>query len=154
MRHRSDQHTPRAAPELDHMGPGAVDGTTPQLRIDTGLQVYFCDPRARAMRHEREHQRHPPIVLPKDIDLTRHTVEDLAAVAATLNSRPPRHSGGERQPKQSPSIYAPLNQSSLQGPVESALFLRPFLERRSSRSVMLAALASALVVRSCRCRTP
>jgi IS30 family transposase len=28
-----------------------------QLRIDTGLAVYFCDPHSLAARHQREHQR-------------------------------------------------------------------------------------------------
>jgi IS30 family transposase len=37
-----------------------------QLRIDTGLQVYFCDPHSPlAARHQREHQRPAAPVLPE-----------------------------------------------------------------------------------------
>ena len=38
-----------------------------QFTIDTGIQVYFCDPKSPvAARVEREHQRAPPSVFPQN----------------------------------------------------------------------------------------
>jgi IS30 family transposase len=68
---------------------GAEMARHPQLRINTGLPVYFCDPQSPWQRGTNENTNGLlRQYFPRGTDLARHTAEDLAAVAATLNSRP------------------------------------------------------------------
>jgi IS30 family transposase len=69
-----------------------------QLRVESGLPVYFCDPQSPWQRGTNENTNGLlRQYFPRGTDLARHSADDLAAVAATLNSRP-RKTLGWRTP--------------------------------------------------------
>jgi IS30 family transposase len=70
-------------------GQGAEMAQHAQLRIDTGLQIYFCDPQSPWQRGSNEDTNGLlRQYFPRGTDLSSHSADDLAGVAAALNSRP------------------------------------------------------------------
>ncbi len=68
---------------------GAEMAQHARLRIDTGLEVYFCDPQSPWQRGTNENTNGLlRQYFPRGTDLARHSADDLAAVAAALNTRP------------------------------------------------------------------
>src|SRR5829696_2553211 len=68
---------------------GAEMAQHARLKIDAGVQVYFCDPHSPWQRGTNENTNGLlRQYFPKGTDLSVHSAEEIAAVAAALNARP------------------------------------------------------------------
>jgi IS30 family transposase len=68
---------------------GAEMAQHARLKIDAGVQVYFCDPHSPWQRGSNENTNGLlRQYFPKGTDLCIHSAQQIAAVAAVLNSRP------------------------------------------------------------------
>jgi IS30 family transposase len=107
---------------------GAEMAQHAQLRIETGLPVYFCDPQSPWQRGTNENTNGLlRQYFPKGTDLARHSPDDLAAVAAALNTRPRKALGWRTPPRSStstcklwPEPAATRRSCSLREPITAA----------------------------------
>lgn len=68
---------------------GAEMAQHAQIRIDTGLEIYFCDPQSPWQRGSNENTNGLlRQYFPKGTDLSQHGADALKAVAHALNTRP------------------------------------------------------------------
>ena len=92
---------------------GAEMAQHAQLRVEAGLPVFFCDPQSPWQRGTNENTNGLlRQYFPRGTDLARHTADDLAAVAATLNGRP-RKTLGWRTPAEALNEHLTTDTASL-----------------------------------------
>jgi hypothetical protein len=101
---------------------GAEMAQHAHLKIDAGVQVYFCDPQSPWQRGTNENTNGLlRQYFPKGTDLSTHSAAEIAAVAAALNARPRKHWAGKLLPRRLTNGCGRATESVVRRPLESAL---------------------------------
>ena len=107
-----------------------------QLRIDTGLHVFFCTPRSPWQRGTNENTNGLlRQYFPKGTDLNRHSASDSAAVAATLNRRPRKTLGWRTPSKPATNCYSYNSEDVLRRPLETGQLSIRYTERLADADI-------------------
>jgi hypothetical protein len=103
-----------------------------QLRIETGIEIYFYDPHSPWQRSTNENTNGLlRQYFPKGTDLSRHSLDDLAAITAALNGRPRKMLGWKTPQRRWMSSYTPANKAMLRRPLELKAELVPGSRQRN-----------------------
>ena len=121
---------------------GAEMAKHADLRIATGLPVYFCEPHRPWQRGTNENTNGLlRQYFPKGTDLSAHSPDVLAVVADALNTRPRKTSDGELPPKLWTSACRPVKLNVLRRPVEPAQYCSDAYQARLGELGFLASMS-------------
>jgi IS30 family transposase len=93
---------------------GAEMAQHSRLRIDTGIQVYFCDPRSPWQRGTNENTNGLlRQYFPKGTDLSIYSADEISAVAAALNGRPRKTLGWKTPAEALDELLSPVKRKQI-----------------------------------------